>query len=481
MLRVVWTRADTLSLSLVTLIGGFLRFFRLGIPDKLVFDEVYYAKDSCWYVKASLASCNFKEPPNEVHPPLGKWLIGTGIDLFGFDSFGWRVAAALAGTLTIALLYVLAKKLLRSTLAATGAAGLLALDFLHFVQSRTSMLDIFLPLFGVAAFLFLVFDRDRMQSHEHEGLLNRPWRLAAGVMAGAAVATKWSGGLLLATVILLTLIWEVASRRDACGEDVSLLARTSRALKRETLSIVVFLVLVPVAIYLGSYAGRFDGELLAAPAAEESWTQDFYAHHEYMYNFHRTLDSHHSYESPPLSWLALKRPVSYHFCTGGDRDCPEEAGPNDYSEVLATGNPFVWWSSVLALAYLAVVWARNRDFRRPEGAILAGFVFAYVPWLFLAGDRGAVFLFYLLPAVPFMCLALGYLTTRIGRYWEAKAAMGIFATGAILLFAFYYPIMAAVPIPKDDWDKRIWVFDNCEKPPSEDEDETLPPTGWCWI
>ena len=31
---------------LVTLLAGFLRFNRLGVPGKPVFDEVYYAHDS---------------------------------------------------------------------------------------------------------------------------------------------------------------------------------------------------------------------------------------------------------------------------------------------------------------------------------------------------------------------------------------------------------------------------------------------------
>ncbi len=122
---------------------------------------------------------------------------------------GWRVASAIAGTLTILLLYLLARKILRSTLGASLASGLFAVDLLAFVQSRVSMLDVFVPLFGVATFLFLAYDRDRLAADSRHARW-RPWRLAAGIAAGAASATKWSGVLFLIAAIVITVVWETA-------------------------------------------------------------------------------------------------------------------------------------------------------------------------------------------------------------------------------------------------------------------------------
>jgi hypothetical protein len=56
---------------------------------------------------------------------------------------------------------LLARRLLGSTLAASLAAGLLTFDFLHFVMSRTAMLDVFVVFFGLVSFLCLLYDRDR--------------------------------------------------------------------------------------------------------------------------------------------------------------------------------------------------------------------------------------------------------------------------------------------------------------------------------
>ena len=500
-----WGRWDWVALALVTIAGGVLRFVRLDLPKEIVFDEIYYAKDACWYVFAERQICEITYEQSNVHPPLGKWLIAIGIRLFGHNSFGWRVAAAVAGIVTIVLVYLLARRILRSTLAATLASGLVAIDLLHFVQSRIAMLDVFVPLFGMAAILFTVYDRDRFRPELHapeeppaNGLLDRPWRLAAGACSGAAIACKWSGLFYLVAVILLTIVWEVAARRrDGRGHPIP------RFLQQEYVSFIVWLLILPVVIYLVTYLGRLEGEFLASPFSDGSWWYALWDRHRYMWNFHRTLESTHGYQSPAWSWLLLKRPVSYYYQRGtGDQP----------TEIFASGSPFVWWASILALLYVATRWIRQtfQSLRTPggtgsfwgaEGIIVAGFVLTYLPW-FVPTGRSAIFLFYLLPTIPFMCLALAYVATQIGRSWEAKAAVSLFAAGAIGLFAFYYPLVANVPIPQKDWDRRIWIFNDCDKPPGKPttstitnvvgrktrthtsvstSDADLPPTGWCWI
>jgi hypothetical protein len=74
--------------------------------------------------------------------------------------------------------------------------------------------------------------------------------------------------------------------------------------------------------------------------------------------------------------------------------------------------------------------------------------------------------------------------------------------GAAGLFAFYYPILANVSIPEEQWRARIKAFDHCEVPEPEKSTSTVtktvngrrvesivtssgegggPPSGWCWI
>ena len=166
-------------------------------------------------------------------------MIAAGMWLFGPDNpFGWRFGAALTGTLSIFLLALIAQKLFRSLTLGAVAGVLLAVDGHHLVMSRTSLLDIFLMFWVLAAFGALLMDRDdgrrrlaaRLGRQAAASAAGRPsalqltsgpwlgirwWRLAAGVCLGLAVGTKWSALFFLAAFGLLTVFWDLSARRIA--------------------------------------------------------------------------------------------------------------------------------------------------------------------------------------------------------------------------------------------------------------------------
>ena len=81
--------------------------------------------------------------------------------MFGFTPFGWRFMTALLGTLSVLMLCRIGRRLFRSTFLGCLAGALLAVDGLHFVMSRTALLDLVLMFFVLAAFGCLLIDRDR--------------------------------------------------------------------------------------------------------------------------------------------------------------------------------------------------------------------------------------------------------------------------------------------------------------------------------
>jgi dolichyl-phosphate-mannose--protein O-mannosyl transferase len=160
---------------LIALASFFLRLFNLGDIKTFIFDEVYYVDGARDLLKFGV-EVSGNSPEFIVHPPIGKWLIAGGIQIFGDNAFGWRFATALAGSLMILLIALIAHRLFRNSLLTALASALMAVDGLALVHSRTALLDNFLALFILAATYFL--------------LRRQYWWTSLAL--GLALGTKWS-------------------------------------------------------------------------------------------------------------------------------------------------------------------------------------------------------------------------------------------------------------------------------------------------
>ncbi|MFD5265551.1 dolichyl-phosphate-mannose--protein mannosyltransferase [Streptomyces sp. NPDC058335] len=497
---------------LVTLVAGVLRFWNLGSPKKVIFDETYYAKDA-WALVHRGFEVNWDKNANDlilnsgghvtiptdaayvVHPPVGKYVIGLGELIFGFDPFGWRFMTALLGTLSVFLLCRIGRRIFRSTFLGCLAGALMAVDGLHFVMSRTALLDGVLMFFVLATFGCLVVDRDRARARlaaalppdadgryrpdvhiaETTRLGLRPWRWAAGVMLGLAIGTKWNGLYIMVAFCLMTVLWDVAARRVAGARHPYRVV-----LKRDTG--LAFLATVPVALvtYLVSWtgwilssdsgSGGYYRNWAATDGKGGSWTWLFpdwlrsLWHYEHeVYEFHTHLTSPHTYQSNPWSWLVLGRPVSYFYESPapGTDGCPVDTGGKCAREVLAIGTPMLWWAACFAVLFVLWRWFFRRDWR--AGAIVCGIAAGYLPW-FLYQER-TIFLFYAVVFLPFLCLAVAMMIgALVGRPGSSDTRRVVGATGAGVLvlliawnFIYFWPLYTGTAIPIDDWRSRMWL------------------------
>ncbi|MFN2590272.1 MAG: dolichyl-phosphate-mannose--protein mannosyltransferase [Actinomycetota bacterium] len=466
-----WSRPVVILLAVTALAAG-LRFYHVSAPHEYVFDEVYYAKDACFLAGFPFRQCKLQSPNEQsftVHPPLGRWIIAGGEAAFGNRPFGWRFASAVFGTLSVLLTALLAYVLFGSGAWAGVAGLLLATESLNFVQSRTSMLDIILTAFVVAGFLCIALDRWWMERRtppsersrdaaasspaappstlppappdEVPSPIFRPWRLAAGLAFGAAVATKWSGALALLGGLVLAIGWEITRRRRARLAWGQAIWQTVRD---EGFGIFLFVILVPLAVYIASYARYFASEGVH-PTAWLKLQVD-------MANFSLDLRATHPYASRPWTWPLLIRPVSYFYKGTG-------TGPTATSaEILGMGNPAVFWGGLMALVWTGIAWIGRRDWR--GALIVVAFAAQYFPWFAVARTA---FLFYMTPMTPFLVLAGTY---GVRDLWEARIGnppIRALAPLAVLLvvtavgmFAFFFPILTGRTIPYDAWHTRMW-------------------------
>ena len=249
------------------------------------------------------------------------------------------------------------------------------------------------------------------------------------------------------------------------------------AIREELPRSVVLLGLVPVAVYLAAYIGRMPGELIGLPWQDGTVWRGIWDHQQAMLTFHTTLEGSHPYESPPWSWLLLKRPVAYYFNAG-----------DGYREIMAIGNPLTWAAGVIGLVVLAVLWARGGwRVGGPAAVVIVAAIATYVPWLALQGGRSQVFLWYILPTIPFLYAGLGVLAALAWRSVAGRTVVAAFAVASVALLAFFFPLLTALPVSPDDWRARIWLTD-CARPgaptlelPDSETSSGPPPAGWCWI
>jgi dolichyl-phosphate-mannose--protein O-mannosyl transferase len=523
----------------VTVLALFLRLWKLGTPHEFLFDETYYAKDA-WSmlhfgyardyldgdkvnsaILAGDTTDQWKSTASmSVHPEVGKWLIAAGEKAFGMDPFGWRIAAAIIGSLMILVMCRLVRRMTGSTLLGLVAGLLLSFDGMQLVLSRIALLDIFVAFFLLLAVHCHVADRDWYRSRlarltassggqvaagtgPVRALVFRPWLVAAGVSWGLACGSKWEAVYPMAAFGLLTFAWSAGARR-AYGVRAAL----ARSVLADGVPAFLSVVGVAVVVYTATWTGwlvhaeKYEHDLSSTqytkysghghcdgtsyisddPDTDARWPtatepdasglgevvqslRSLWYYHQDVYTFHTHFlnCSTHIYASQPSGWLILNRPVGVDADTKiqpGTQGCDAPSGSDCLRVITLLGTPALWWGGCLAVLAAAVLWIGARDWR--YGVAVVGTLSTWLPWLQYA-DR-PIFIFYAIITIPFMVIAIALL---MGRLLGASAApsprrtAGVIVSGAffmlvLLNFAWFWPIYTDQLLTHKEWLDRIW-------------------------
>jgi len=353
-------------LAFVVLASAAVRLADLDRFTGLVFDEHYYVHDA----RVILAGDVGRSGPSpwlpgaewgHAHPDLGKLVIAAGIRLFGDTPWGWRLPGALAGIATVALVYPLARRLGLPPTASLAATVLAASDTLAMAMSRVATLDAQVSLWTALAVLAALL-------HVQAG--RRAWLVLLGVAGGLATATKWSGML---AVLAALLILAVGPR---------LWPRPGQPSPRGTLARAGVVAALATLVYVATYAQYF----LAGHGVG-----DFLRLQEHMAAFGWGVKGSLTFASRPATWLFDVQPIWFRWFLN-------ERGTVG---LLAIGNPVLFWAATAALVVLAVRAVRTRDAAGDLALLVVAAL--YLPWLLTTRQT---YLYYILPAVPFLAIAL---------------------------------------------------------------------------
>ncbi len=462
-LKKLWPVLLILALSAIT------HFAYFGRPNQTVFDEVHFGKFLSGYLTGEYFF--------DIHPPLGKLLLSGAGYLSGFKpgfSFAnigetfpdkqyqaLRLLPALAGFLLPLVIYFLSLRLGFSRRGALLAGIFIIFENALNVQSRFMLLDSFLLLFGFLSLLFYLKSRDTTFN-----------LFLTGIFGGLAASVKWTGGTFLAIIIILEFIGAIKNRW--------------RINFKLTAVKTALLVVVPLLIYTGIFALHFSllkksgpGNAFMTPAFQKTLQNSPYQNdnsvkpmnffkkfvelNTQMYLSNKGISAQHPYGSKWYSWPFLIRPVYF---------WNKAEAPGGYeSKIYLLGNPFIWWSSTIAVLYLVInfgvslIKKLKTDFT--SRFVLLGFFINLLPFI---GISRVMFLYHYFTSLVFAVLALAYLIDpeqNDGRVshpvsfgtskTNKKSLFAFFAFFSILFFFFFAPFTYGLPLTPQESSLLFWL------------------------
>jgi dolichyl-phosphate-mannose-protein mannosyltransferase len=402
------------------------------------FDEIYFVRTAEQYLHLQI-------PYEWTHPPLGKLIQASGIAVFGFNPFGWRIMGVIFATLMIALVYLLGKQMLGTWIGGFAAAFLLTFDFMHFTMSRLGTADTYVIFFNVAAQLFFfIYLKNVFKDGWKTSVL--PLGLAF-IFFALAFSSKWLvlyGFVGLVLILVAMRLNEVRKVKDGVS------AKVYTFLDRPYSAVVAF-ILLAILIYFLTYipdmlAGRSVFNVIELQGS--------------MYIYHSTLTATHPFSSPWYSW-----PLMIDYFNGGVHVPIYLQSANllngDRSSIVSMGNPAVWWigfAAIIALTvgFLVKAYSKKLNIKEnlPALFLIVAFFFQWLPYILISR---VVFIYHFYTNVPILCLASAFF---ISKYWSSRwvkiLTVAYFAI-VVAMFVLFYPVISGVPAANSTIDSLKWI------------------------
>ncbi|KAI8997834.1 Dolichyl-phosphate-mannose-protein mannosyltransferase-domain-containing protein [Pilobolus umbonatus] len=241
--------------TLLTFIALWSRFRLIDLSDKVVWDEAHFGKFGSYYLKHEFYF--------DVHPPLGKMLVGLSGYLanyngsFSFESgrqypeyvdrASMRIFNAAWGAMTVPLAYGTAVNLNLSLKSSLLAATMVLLDNALLTISRFILLDSMLLFFTSAS----LFTLSGFNSHRDRPFTLKwwAWLFSIGLSLGCVLSVKWVGLFAVALVGISTVedLWGMLGDLDL-PKRTYFLHWAARG---------VCLIAIPAVIYVSSFVAHF--------------------------------------------------------------------------------------------------------------------------------------------------------------------------------------------------------------------------------
>ncbi len=450
-------------------VGFLTRFWNLGFPNSVVFDEAHFGLYATKYLSHQYYF--------DIHPPLGKmilaffaWLarakpgfdFAPGASYGDFPYFWLRFAPALFGVFLIILVYFFVKTLGFSRRSAFLASFFVLFDNAILVQSRLILLDIFLLFFiFLSLLLFWLFTKTQEFSL-------RWWLLgiACGLALGAASSIKLIG----AGALLVVWFWQLFNNHFF------------KKTKKDILFRILLLFILPILLYVFIFSihvlllpnpcSANCGEVLSkthwlSPAMIQRFNVPLGRNFlEKLYNDTTLLFGQnvgvtrmsYYYQSVWYTWPFMIRPILFYTLQTGFK----------VLYLYFLGNPFVWWFSFLGVVGVLYVIFRSFFYRSLEKIpslvksssmqfLLVGFL---IFWFSFASIQRFLLLYHYLTALIFAVIIFSVFVDAFLLKLPTEKANIVYGAISLLVFLsflYFAPLTYGIPLTDAQFHARMWL------------------------
>ncbi|GAA5971301.1 hypothetical protein JCM11641_008301 [Rhodosporidiobolus odoratus] len=244
-----------IPLILYTILSLFTRLYRIGANNTVVWDEAHFGKFGSYYLNRTFYF--------DVHPPLGKMLVGLAGAVSGFNgAFDYpsgavypdhvpframRILLALPGVAMVPLAWGTAVELRMSKWGTHIVTLMVLCDLAWLVIARFVLLDSLLLFFTfTTVYCLACFNNQQRRPFEEDWWI---WLTLTGISIGCVASVKWVGLFVTALVGLYTVedLW------NKFGD----LRMGYRTYVRHWIARILCLIVIPFCVYALTFKLHF--------------------------------------------------------------------------------------------------------------------------------------------------------------------------------------------------------------------------------
>ncbi|CEP64001.1 dolichyl-phosphate-mannose-protein mannosyltransferase PMT2 LALA0_S09e07382g [Lachancea lanzarotensis] len=239
-----------------TLLGFATRMYRIGVNNHVVWDEAHFGKFGSYYLR--------HEFYHDVHPPLGKMLVGLSGFLAGYngswdfpsgeeypdylDYVKMRIFNATFSALCVPVAYFTAKEIGFSLPTVWLFTILVIFENSYATLGRFILLDSMLLFFTVTSvYCFVVFHNQRAKPFGRKWW---KWLVLTGLSLGCAISVKMVGLFVITLVGIYTVVdlWNLLGDKKV----------SKKQYVGHWLARIVSLIIIPFLVFLACFKIHFD-------------------------------------------------------------------------------------------------------------------------------------------------------------------------------------------------------------------------------